>query len=37
MVADKGDSSGAVMERVKSYGVRSFISERSRKDGGIGR
>ena len=31
MVADKGYHSGAVVERVKSYGVRSYIPERQQK------
>jgi transposase len=31
MVADKGYHSGAVVERVKSYGVRSYIPERQLK------
>src|ERR1035441_9983766 len=31
MVADKGHHSGAVVERVKSYGVRSYIPERQQK------
>jgi transposase len=31
MVADKGYHSGAVMERVKSYRVRSYIPERQQK------
>ena len=31
LVADKGYHSGAVMERVKSYGVRSYIPERQQK------
>jgi len=38
MVADKGHHSGAVVERVKSYGVRSYIPERQQKgQSGIGR
>src|ERR1022692_3762905 len=31
MVADKGYHSGAVVERVKSFGVRSYIPERQQK------
>jgi transposase len=31
MVADKGYHSGAVVERVKSYGVRSYIPERQQQ------
>jgi len=31
LVADKGYHSGAVVQRMKSYGVRSYISERQQK------
>lgn len=37
MVADKGYHSGAAVERVKSYRVRSYIPERQQKGGATGK
>ena len=37
LVADKGYLSGAVLKRVKSYGVRSYIPEKRQKGNGTGR
>ena len=36
LVTDKGYHSGAVVKRVKSYEVRSYIPEKNRRGGGTG-
>jgi len=36
-VTDKGYHSGAVVKRMKAYGVRSYIPEKNRRGGGTGR